>query len=69
MQAFHRIRIYQNKRNTKKLQKPKPNKYIQKDFHKSRSKINQYQNMKLKNQGNGTRPLDLTLRDISPTTY
>ena len=30
-------------RNIKKLQKPKPNKSIQKkNFHKSRSKINQY---------------------------
>ena len=31
-----------NNRNIKKLEKPKPNKYIQKDFHKIRSKIDQY---------------------------
>ena len=42
MQVFHRMRIYQNKRNIKKLQKLNPNKYIQKDFHKSRSKITHY---------------------------
>ena len=54
----------------KKLQKSKPNEYIQKNFfHKSRSKINQYQNIKLKKQGNRMRPLDLTLQLISPTTY
>ena len=47
------------KKYIKKLQKPKPNKYIQKDFHKSCSKINQYENIKLKNQGDRTRPLDL----------
>ena len=42
LEAFHRIGIQQNKRNIKKLQKPKPNKYIQKDFYKCHSKINQY---------------------------
>ena len=42
MQAFHHIQIWQNKRNIKKLQRPKPNKYVQKDFHKNDSKINQY---------------------------
>ena len=31
MQAFHCIQIKKNKGNIKKLQKPKPNKYIQKD--------------------------------------
>ena len=40
MQAFHRMRILKNKRNIKKLQKPKPNRYIQNDFHISLSKIN-----------------------------
>ena len=32
MQAFHCIRIEQNKRNIKKFEKPETNKYIQKDF-------------------------------------
>ena len=32
MQAFHRLRIQQNKRNINKLQKSKSNKYVQKDF-------------------------------------
>ena len=40
MQAFHRMRILKNERNIKKLQKPKPNRYIQNDFHISLSKIN-----------------------------
>ena len=40
MQAFHRMRILKNERNNKKLQKPKPNRYIQNDFHISLSKIN-----------------------------
>ena len=54
----------------KKLQKSKPNEYIRKHFsHKNCSKINQYQNIKLKNQVNKMRPLDLTLQPISPTTY
>ena len=43
MQPFHRIRIKPNNRNIKKLQKPKQNIYIQKNFFdKSRSKRNQY---------------------------
>ena len=42
MQAFRRIRIQQNKGNIKKLQQPKPNKYIQKDFNENHSKINIY---------------------------
>ena len=70
MQAFHRIRISPSNRNIKKLQKPKPNKYIQKTiFHKIRSKINQYSNIKLKNQGNRMRPLDITLQLISSLTF
>ena len=52
----------------KKLQKPKLNKYIQKYYHKSCFKINQYQNMKLKYQGNSMRPLDLVLWRISQKT-
>ena len=31
MQAFHRTRIEQNKRNIKKFEKLKPNKYFQKN--------------------------------------
>ena len=37
MPRFHRIRIQQSKGNINELQKPKPNKYTQKDFHKSHS--------------------------------